>query len=146
MPPNNEDGLLHTHRLARARTLSHDLGAATTVLTKALADAEGAIRLLDLGVSAGICVARDDGRPDDAIAFGKHNGDWRLLYKVFDTNGGVEAVVPLLNASRRIRLYAALHLDELVQALLAVAEEQLAGVRAGTDDVARFVDALKART
>ncbi len=127
--------------MARARVLSSDLASLADTINTSLGEAEKALKQLNLGVRASIPVRLDD-KPvsNKSIAFGKHDGAWRLCLVENETKQE-----PLTSASREMRMYAAVHLPEIVEAMIKAAESELVRVREGVTNVTTFIESLKAK-
>lgn len=97
------------------------------VLTDLLAAAEDRLAGLMLGVSASIPL-----EPGLDLVFRKRGGSWGL-------HVGGESVLKL---SKRVRVLAALHLEEMVDALNEEASRQLEDVRSAVAKVETFLAAF----
>jgi hypothetical protein len=117
--------------LARARGIAPQLGSATDELNAALTRAEKAIASLRLGVTASVTLSEQ--REEDApytrlecLTFGKDGAHWRLLIeRGIEDEPETWTSTPLVNASREVRVLAADRLPELLEKLIANAEEQV---------------------
>ncbi len=107
------------------------LAAATDQLNTSFATLER--RLRSFGVSAFVNLPIGDpfdDRETHRLEFGKFAGAWRLTY-VTDAPDGFDRTeeVPLVTASRSVRLVAAEKVNELVRAIRVKAAEELQSVR-----------------
>src|SRR5260370_38213198 len=91
---------------------------ATEELNKALADTEEAFADLRLGVRTSIELDADE-HETRYIAFGKLNGQWKLMLEVTNEDPeGATQYTPLLNCSREVRMAAVPLLPKLLAGLV----------------------------
>lgn len=121
--PEKAKGPTLSDRLDEMRKAGGTLGAMTDELNAKLGKIEKAIARLRLGVSASIDIpAVSSSGEVPCLAFSKYGNAWQLVVEFPDGQ-----VVPLLNASRELRLLAADHVAALVQELVKrTGEESLA--------------------
>lgn len=115
-------------------TLGQKLREQTDELNAVIADAERAIEARKCGVRASVVLSTDE-----ALAFGKFDRQWRLIY----VQSGTE--VPLVNASRAVRLRAIEFLPNLIEALRDALDTEITRVENAIATVQQFVIALEGR-
>lgn len=145
--------LLDRMGIEHSKRVGYELGTLTDAVNEQLVRAEGALRDLGYGCSAGVLV--EPGTElvwSEWLVFDKWNREWKLLlvsrpdkcaideFGNFDDEG--EWVVPLLEASRQRRLAAATKLPELLQVLTRRAEGELAAVTAAVEGIEAFNEAM----
>lgn len=94
------------------------LNEPTDTLNQKLVAVEGAIRSLDLGVTASF--EMEAGVGSVWLTWGKRGGEWLLL---IETQGRSQEQ-PLKSASRKHRAMAAVHLDKLLDVLMKTVEDE----------------------
>jgi hypothetical protein len=117
-------------RIEAGKRAAAALHQATDELNKKLGAAAGSLCKLQLGVSAYVVVGREPtagfvigGDPDAGtyrLAFRKHDNEWGLFIEF--PRG---EVIPLLSASRELRVLAASKLPELIDRMLNAAESEM---------------------
>ena len=110
------------------RMMGQMLAEATNRLNLVLQEAEKALVLANVGVSADVVLDATS-----SLRFGKRSGEWQLLVG-YATGGEVR----LLTASRETRVAAAMHLQELYNALVEQARVECAAVELATQVVEQF--------
>ncbi len=117
--------------LERAHAVAPKLAQATDKLNASLTSVERAIAELSLGVRAEVDLSSDEDGSYQRLVFSKDGKSWRLFVReghVIDPHP--DEYTPLLNASRETRLTAVGKLKDLVDALVAAAEEECKRVEA----------------
>ena len=122
--------------VARVPELRERLTQATELLNARLRACETALAELRLGVYAEVDLPYDRPGWTQSLVFAKEGQEWRLLVETGPTDGEVD-VVPLVNASRSIRLTATEYLPALTNALLEAALHE-------TEVVTRSAEELQA--
>jgi hypothetical protein len=117
-----------------ATGLADRLGAETDLLNKEIRDVEGIMLALNLGVEVGLPLDLPD-EPD--IEFCRYSS-WGL----FVHNDKAKTFVPLLKASRGIRVAAALRLRELLLLLVETAEDDLKEVQSAVAELHGFIGSM----
>lgn len=120
--------------MARIPELRARLVTATDQLNASIRTAETVLAGLHLGVYAEVALPYDRPGWTQALVFAKEHKEWRLLIETGPTDGEVD-VVPLVNASRELRVTAVDYLPALASALLATAEEEVSRVGRSTEGV-----------
>jgi prefoldin subunit 5 len=130
--------------LARVRSLADEMNSATDELNNSFREIESIIANLNLGVTASVQIDGDEFSTWVAcLSFAKEQQAWRLLYESGEDEESWKAV-PLVNASRAVRLMAVDHLEELVQELIKTAANEVEKVRAKTQTVKDLSATLQA--
>ena len=122
--------------LSRARKAADNLGPTTDQLTETIAKIERALTEQRFGVTASVALkseARVDEDGNDfgaeltLLAFRKEGKNWKLMIESGVVGDEPDAwhSMPLLSASRELRLLAVDHMHELVDGLADRAEEQV---------------------
>lgn len=134
--------------LERARALRPKLSEATDRLNQAIVEAEKAIAALQLGVRASVVLHHTPPNADqplgwyEYLTFGKEGRIWRLLIETGDDVNPEYDVIPLVNASRELRLQAIEKLHDLVEEMIAKAESTVQEVEQKTAEVKQFVASI----
>jgi hypothetical protein len=131
-PPMTTKSGTPREQLARASGLAPQLGKAADELNGRLVELEDAFQMLKLGVVASVPLYPNDDDPSETyqnITFGKDGKAWRLLYQYGDEICDEHKSVPLVNATREVRIQAAGQLAALLDRLIEVAEEEIARVQ-----------------
>lgn len=120
--------------LARAQKAAGNLKPATDQLTEKLAKIERALTDLRLGVTASIELKSEDVEDDGgrhygtevtALAFRREGKTWKLMIESGMTEDEHWHSIPLLNASRELRLLAIDRMHVLVERLAEQTEAQV---------------------
>jgi hypothetical protein len=142
----------------KAKGLSKTLNESTDELNAQLKEAEKVLMELKLGVSVSVDMSMDMVW-GETLDFGKIEGEWKLLHwsgpveqAVFRGNeddgnvplrGPSWRSIPLLSASRAVRVRACEHLASLFASLIQEAERQIGEVKEGAQMARTFVKSVR---
>jgi hypothetical protein len=115
-----------------------DLNEATERLNSALKQSEKLLAELKLGVRAEEDLGKH-GAAGFTLAFGKFNNEWKLIACVHDEE------MPLLNASREVRVAAAKALPRLLESLHRIHDRTARGMGPVLIDLIAFNSSLAKR-
>lgn len=121
-------------RLVAGAAIAQRLSAATDALTATLRSIEEEIAAYRLNVRAEVPL--EDGR----LAFEEHAGVWRLVHYA---DPSLRDGVPLVNASRAVRLKAVDAIDPLFRELLAAATARTHAVLRANEDAVAILSLIK---
>lgn len=144
-------------KLQDLAALSKSLNEASDALSKQIAQVEGALNELKLGVSAWVTITRYEtdaelkvnGKPEtvtkvEYLGYGKYQGKWALLYCTsLEEYPEYETNVPLREAPRMERLSAVDKLPSLVEAIQAKAKEVAHAALTKATEVSALASALQ---
>jgi hypothetical protein len=129
--------------LRDARELATTLNAATDELNTALTEAEQALISLELGVHGWVVIAAQENGRGRSLDFGKLDGAWRLYTETTaDAWASSNGAMPLVNASREVRILAASKFPDLVSDLMAKVRTEVERVKESTAAVRSVVAEL----
>jgi hypothetical protein len=111
-------------RMSAVRAAGGTLGAMTDELNTKLAKIEQGLVRLQLGVTASVEMVDFSLESTPSLAFAKWGNSWRLVIEHPEVQD-----VPLVNASRELRLCAADYMPTLVQELLKKTAEETVAVK-----------------
>lgn len=113
--------------------MTDELNVLTDDLNLSLKEFEDAVYARGLGVPASVSMSEGE-----KLTYGKMGTQWRLI---FETESGEP--VPLLNASRGIRVQAVAYLPALLTALDEAYQQTLQDVHIATSNVRRLTKAIQ---